>query len=485
MDLRGFLRVLARRWLTVALVTVAGLAAAVSVVALSTPQYQADSQVFVSARVSTSISDMNQGSAFSQARVQSYADIVTSPRVTGVVVQELGLPLSADQLAQQITATVQLNTVLIDISVVDRNPALAATIANAVADEASRQIVSLETPTDDTTAPVRISLTRAATPPTAPISPRPTLDLAGGLLAGLLGGVGLALLRDMMDTTLRTGPALAEATGLPVLGTVPFDRTAPEAPLAVGAVHSARAESIRMVRTNLQFANVDKKPKVLLVTSPLASEGKTSIAANLALSMAETGSRVCLVDADLRSPSVAGTFGLVQDAGLTSVLIDAATLDEVLQPVGTTGLCVLTSGQMPPNPAELLSSERMGDVLDELARCFDHVIVDSAPLLPVADTIGLGSLVDGAVLVVRSGRTASERVRHAVEALRAVGVPVLGAVLSMVQLRGATGYGYGYGYGYGQERTAGAGAGTTVPPSRGSRLRSGATAMVSLLRIGS
>jgi capsular exopolysaccharide synthesis family protein len=479
-DLRGFLRVLARRWLSVAVVTVAGAAAAVAVLVLSTPQYQAESQIFVSARVSTSISELNQGSAFSQARVQSYADIVTSPRVTGVVAQQLGLPLTPDQLAAKITATVELNTVLIDISVNDADPAQAARIANAVANEASVQIVALETQPGDSAAPLHISLTRAATPPAAPISPRPVLDLAGGLFAGLLGGIGLALLRDMMDTTLRTGQALAEATGLPVLGTVPFDRTAPEAPLAVGGTHSARAESIRMVRTNLKFANVDQKPKVLVVTSPLAGEGKTSMAANLALSLAETGERVCLVDADLRSPSVAGTFGLVQDAGLTSVLIDAATVEEVLQPVGDTGLCVLTSGPMPPNPAEVLASERMGDVLDELARYFDHVIVDSAPLLPVADTVGLGSLVDGAVLVVRSGRTSTERVRSAVQALRGIGVPVLGAVLSMAQLHGASGYGYGYGYG----QPVG-GTGAKVPPSRGSRLRSGATVMASLLRIGS
>jgi len=446
LDLRGFLRVLARRWVSITVLTLMGLGAGLAVTEVSTPQYEARSQIFVSTRATTDIAELNQGSAFSQARVQSYADIVSSARIVAPVINRLGLDITPNQLAKHISADVKPNTVLIDIAVTDTDAARAATIANTVADEAGVQIVSLETPPGQT-APVHIGTTRSASPPTAPLSPRPLLNAAAGLFAGLIAGIGLAVLRDILDTTLRTSSALAEATGLPVLGAVPYDKDAQDSPLAVGpGAHSSRAEAFRLVRTNLQFAQVDRSPRVIVVTSPLPGEGKTNTASNLALSMAEAGRKVCLVDADLRSPSVAKAFGLVQAAGLTTVLIGTATVDEVLQQGGEGKLSVLTSGPIPPNPAEILTSERMRQVLDGLAEAFDVVVVDSAPLLPVADTVGLAPLVDGAVLVVRAGRTPSERAQAAVAALRSVGAPVLGVVLSMAKLH-SEGYGYGYGYG--------------------------------------
>jgi capsular exopolysaccharide synthesis family protein len=465
-DLRGFLRALARRWLSISLLTLAGLGAGLAVTAATTPQYQAGSELFVSTRDASDITALNQGSVFSQARVQSYADVISSPRIVEPVIRQLGLDMTPDQLAQHISATAKLNTVLIDITVTDADAARAAQIANAVADEASQQIVSLETPPGQAAAPVHLGITRTATPSAAPVSPSPELDAGAGLALGLLLGVGLALLRDTLDSTLRTSEALAEATGLGVLGTVPFDKNAQSSPLAVvPGAHSPRAEAFRLIRTNLQFAQVDHKPRVIVVTSPLPGEGKTNTAANLALSLAEAGRKVCLVDADLRNPNVAKTFGLVQDAGLTTVLIGEATVYEVLQPCGEGKVHALTSGPLPPNPAEILSSDRMRQVLEDLAVDYDTVIVDSAPLLPVADTVGLATLVDGAVLVVRAGRTPSDRVKGAVRALRSVGAPVLGGVLSMAPMHNVQGYGDGYGYGYGYGYGVSA-EGVVVPPRK-------------------
>jgi non-specific protein-tyrosine kinase len=175
----------------------------------------------------------------------------------------------------------------------------------------------------------------------------------------------------------------------------------------------------------------------------------------VALALAEAGHDTCLVDADLRSPSVAGTLGLVQDAGLTTVLIGTAGVDQVFQEACDGKLTVLTSGPIPPNPAEILASERMRGILKDLSGRFDAVVVDSAPLLPVADTLGLAPYTDGTVLVVRAARTSGDRVRSAVDALRAVGAPVLGAMLNMADLK-RQGYGraYGYGYGYGYDSEA-------------------------------
>ncbi|MET7514572.1 polysaccharide biosynthesis tyrosine autokinase [Streptomyces sp. NPDC005480] len=451
LDLRAFLKALAQRWLSITALTLLGLGAGIAFTSYSTPQYQADSQIFVSTRTTSNISELNEGSAFSQARVQSYADIISSPQIAKSVIGRLGLEMTPAQLAEHISATVKLNTVLIDITVTDTSPHRAAWIANSVANEASRLLVSLETPTGQRAAPVSIGITRDAEPPTAPISPRPLLDAAVGLLAGLVIGVGLAVLRETLDTTVHTSSALAEVTGLAMLGSIPFDKEAPHSPLSVGpAGYSARAEAYRLVRTNLQFAQVDRRPRVIMVTSPLPGEGKTNTATNLALSLAETGARICLVDADLRNPCIAKNLGLVQDAGLTSVLIGMATPDDVLQTFREQGLSVLTSGPKPPNPAELLASDRMRQILKGLTEAFDTVVVDSAPLLPVADTVGLAPAVDGTVLVVRAGRTPSERVKAAVDALHSVNASVLGGVLSMANV---TSKGYGYGYGYGTPPT--------------------------------
>ncbi|MCX5388863.1 polysaccharide biosynthesis tyrosine autokinase [Streptomyces sp. NBC_00094] len=448
LDLRGFLKALRLRWISITALALLGLGAGIAFTSFSTPQYRATSQIFVSARTTSDITELNAGNAFSQARVESYADIITSPRIAELVVKRLRLPIAPARLAENISAEVKLGTVLIDITVTDPKPSLAARIANTVADEASRQLVKLETPLGEETSPVTIGVTREAEPPTTPISPRPLLNALVGLFAGLLAGVGLAALRDTLDTTLHTGSAMAEATGLAVLGAIPYDKEAPDKPLVSGpAAHGARAEAFRLVRTNLQFAQVDHRPRVIMVTSPLPGEGKTNTATNLALSLAETGARICLVDADLRNPCVAKTFGLVQGAGLTSVLIGAATAHDVLQQVGEQGLNVLASGPIPPNPAELLASDRMRQILKDLAEDFDTVVVDSAPLLPVADTVGLAPIVDGTVLVVRARRTPAERVKAAIDALHSVSAPVLGSVLSMAQL---TGNGYGYGYGYGE-----------------------------------
>jgi capsular exopolysaccharide synthesis family protein len=449
-DLRGFLRAVLRRWLSVVLLTAIGLGAGLLLTALSTSWYEAGSQIFVSTRGTASLAELNEGSSFTQARVQSYSRIIASPRIAVPVIARLKLDLTEDQLASRISAAVEFDTVLIDITVRDTDSTRAALIANAVAEESSRQIVELES-SPGQPAPVEIGVTRIATPPSAPVSPRPLLNAAAGLFLGALLGIGVALLREILDTTIRNGQSLAEASGLPVLGVVPYDRSAPGAPVALGpGMRGPRAEAYRLVRTNLQFAQVDQEPRVILVTSAVAGEGKTNTATNLAFALAEAGRRTCLVDADLRSPSVAAALGLVQGAGLTTVLIGAAQADDVLQSAGEHGLTVLTSGPIPPNPAEILASERMRRVLADLTAKFDTVIIDSAPLLPVADSLGLAPQTDGTVLVVRAAHTGSDRVRAAVHALSTVGAPILGSVLSMAAAH-TGGYGYGYGYGYGPD----------------------------------
>ncbi|MFF4137891.1 polysaccharide biosynthesis tyrosine autokinase [Streptomyces mirabilis] len=452
MDLHGFLKALARRWPTVVVCLVLAIGVALAATSFSTPVYEARTQLFVATRTSEDTAQLNQGQSFSEARVQSYAAIVTTRQVTRPVVKELRLHTTPEELASRITAVAPLNTVLIDITVRDTEPERAARIANAVAQRFSAVVERLEAPkrapgsersrsrTGDGSSPVSLGVTQEAVAPVGPVSPRPLLNLAAGVFGGLLLGAGLVALRENLDTTLKTSEALGEFTALPGLGTIPYDRNAVRQPLVSADGHSHRAEAFRKLRTNLQFSQVDDPPRIIVVTSSVPGEGKTNTAVNLALSLAEAGVSTCLVDGDLRRPCVASTFGLVQDAGLTTVLIGQARIEDVMQQVGG-GLSVLASGAVPPNPTELLASARMEEVLRELAVTYEVVIVDTAPLLPVADTVGLASLAQGALLVVRAAKTSREQVRTAAESLDRVGVRVLGTVFNMAPVPRGDRYG--------------------------------------------
>jgi non-specific protein-tyrosine kinase len=466
LDLHGFLKALARRWPTVVVCLALAIGAALAATGLTTPVYEARTQLFVATHTGDDTAQLNQGQSFSQARVQSYAAIVTTRQVTEHVVKQLRLRTTPEELASRITADAPLNTVLINITVRDTAPRRAALIANAVGERFSAVVEQLETPKHpagskksgkhaegDSASPVSLGITQEAVAPIAPVSPRPLLNLAAGVLGGLLLGAGVVALRETLDTTIKSSEALGECTALPGLGTIPYDRNAPKQPLVSADMHSRRAEAFRKLRTNLQFSQVDDPPRIITVTSSVPGEGKTNTSVNLALSLAEAGVSTCLVDADLRRPCVASTFGLVQDAGLTTVLIGQARFEDVMQQV-VGGLSVLASGAVPPNPTELLASARMGEVLRELADTYEVVIVDTAPLLPVADTLALASLTQGALLVVRAAKTSRDQVRTAAESLERVGVRVLGTVFSMAPVPKGNRYGryghYGAYGGYGE-----------------------------------
>ncbi len=212
----------------------------------------------------------------------------------------------------------------------------------------------------------------------------------------------------------------------------------------------AGAEAFRVLRTNLQFMGLDKPLKSIVVTSAVPGEGKSTVAANLAIAYAQTGANVCLVDADLRRPRVAKIFGVDNWRGLTNAVIHQNGLENDLQPSPISGVTLLTSGPIPPNPAEILGSGRMTQLLADLASRFDMVIVDSPPTLAVTDAAVLAPKVDGVLLVVRSGKADRQAVKRALSALETVKANVLGVTLSAVESEGRDGYYY---YHYAQEES--------------------------------
>jgi capsular exopolysaccharide synthesis family protein len=195
---------------------------------------------------------------------------------------------------------------------------------------------------------------------------------------------------------------------------------------------STRAEAYRQLRTNLMFSNVGKKLQAIVVSSAVSGEGKSTTAVNLATVLAETGRPVLLVDADLRRPSVAGYLDIEGGAGLTNVLAGQLSLDDAIQKWGNGGLHVLASGTLPPNPSELIGSERMATLMAELRTRFDVIVIDTPPVLPVTDAAVAAAHADGVVLVVRHGKTDRERVAMAAQGLRAVDAHIAGTVLNAV-----------------------------------------------------
>jgi len=450
-ELRDYIRILRRRWRLITATVLVAVAASAGFSALQVPQYAASAQLFVS--TPSGGAEAYQGGLFSQQRVLSYADLITGEEIAAQVLDDLGDAggeITASELSEQLSSSVMPETVLLEVTATDPGPARAQRLANAVGDAFTTYVAELETPPGRTKAPIKATVVDSADLPTDPVSPQVFRNVALASVLGLLLGVGLAVLRETLDSSVKTVAEVEEIMGASVLGTVRFDPGAAKRPLITALdSHHPRVESFRVLRTNLQFVDVDSASKVYVVSSSLPEEGKTTTAANLAITLAQTGARVVLVETDLRRPKLADYLRLESAVGLTTVLIGRIDLADAVQHYGDDGLHVLTSGANPPNPAELLQSRGMGDVVARLRQHYEIVLLDAPPLLPVTDAALIASQADGVLVVVRHGSTSRDQLSEARDRLQAVGARVVGAVVNRSPVRGGDAYGYGYGYGYG------------------------------------
>jgi capsular exopolysaccharide synthesis family protein len=425
--------------------------AAFTVTSLTTPTYESTTRLFVSTSASDSASDLLTGNSFTQQRVKSYADIVTSPAVLDAVVAELNLQEFSDKLPDQITATVPLNTVILEITVTDPSPFRAASIANAVANSLEQVVTNLETVDPTLASPVKLSVIQPGQVAKAPAAPRPLLNLALGGLIGLALGFGASLLRESLDLRIRSVEDVPDKDGaVSVLGGIVFDENADSNPLIVHtSPKSTRAEAFRQLRTNIQFIEAAEGRKSIVVTSSIPSEGKSSTIANLAIAMADTGAKVLLIDCDLRKPKMHKYFSVEGAVGLTNLLIGQVKPNDVVQRWGRKHLDLLPAGQVPPNPSELLGSEAMKKFLAKAEKDYDVVLLDSAPLLPVTDAAILSKLTGGVVVVVAVGKTTKPQLTAALGHIETVGGRTLGFIMNKIPTKGVDAYRYRYSYKYG------------------------------------
>lgn len=435
-DLRALLGLIARRWLPILLCLLAGLSAAVVTNRNTAPTYASTSSVIITLPRSSGVTEAVQGVQLASQLLQSYAALGTSRRAAERIQSRLDLPESPNAVRSKISITPRLETLLLDVTAVDTDPVRARSIADTATLVLIDEIHTLESNKLDK---VEASVVDSAQIGTQ-VGPRTKVNLAIGGLLGLVVGTILALLLEALDRSVKSPEQAAELFGSPLLGLVPkLKPLAITAPVTADQPLSPAGEAYRTLRTAVRFIDLDVPLRTLLITSPGVNEGKTTTATNLAVALAQSGERVILVDADLRRGRVVHELGLPEGPGLTSVITRSARLEDCVQE--WRGLLqVLGAGPLPPNPSEILGSQLMVTLLHELQQYADMVIIDSAPVLPVTDSVALSTQVDGVILVARSGKTQRSAAAEACRRLQSVGANVVGFVLNGVSASATEGY---------------------------------------------
>lgn len=438
LSLHDFLRLLRERWLPIVLCIVLGLAASTVSYLRTPPQYTSTVTLFMSAPVPFN----NPAAAFDSSQVageraNAYAQLANSERLAQNVISSLSLDESPGDLASSIGVTHQQSSVIIQASVTNNSADQAATLANAVGDAFIRLVEDNERTMDPKQAEhVDAHVVQAARPAAAPQSPKLLVNLALGLIVGLLVGIGIEFFRRILDVTIRSEHQLAAIIDGEALGTVPFDRSIASHPLIMDdQPQSPMAEALRKIRVRLPLPDEEGRARIIVVTSAVPGEGRTLVVGNLAMAVAEVGSRVLVVEADMRRPRMSEYFGLPHSHGLSDALREGKLSAGRARLWSVGGFDVITAGTPEPNPSRLLSSGRMTTLLEELRGEYDYILIDTPPVLPVVDAATLMPKADGVVLVVRSGRTSPEDVAAAAAAVRAASGNLLGGVLSMDRSR--------------------------------------------------
>lgn len=427
MELRDYLRIARKRaWLIVGAIALCASAALLTSLT-STPIYQATAKLLVVAKTDPAggTASAYEGALLSQQLTKSFAQILGSRAIAEAALRLDPQPLTPRQLQAKVHAEPVTETLLIDLSVDDTDPTRAKRLTNSVARAFIQAAPGLQSGSA-----LRVTLVESALTPTEPVRPRTRLNVAIGFVLGLTLGVGFAFLREFLDRSVKTPEELEVAGGAPVIGTIPPFKASKQPIPVADQPRTAVAEAFRKLRTNLAFLGVDRQGLCCVITSPSPADGKSTVVANLAIALAQAGKRVAVVDADLRKPTLHKLFGLSQRVGTTTVLLDHANVQDIIQQVDVNLPAVLVSGQLPPNPSELLGSRRMEELVAELRSTYEVVLVDCAPLLPVTDPLVASRFADGILLIARAGTTTRDQVQAARAACTKAGTKIFGTILN-------------------------------------------------------
>lgn len=462
MEFKDYWRIFRAHWIAVVAITVAGGLIGIGWALMQPKVYEASASGLLTTGVNSDISTATIGENYAKSRVKSYIDIAKSTTVAKTAAEDLGLDVAPNQLLQQISVTNPIDTATMKVTAEADTAENARNLAEAWIKAIGQQVSEIENAdssgaSSELSSIVSFKSLDSALLPQKPVFPNNKFALAIGLLVGAIVALGYALLRNIFDRRVHSVEEVERETSASVLGTIPFHKgftndqrmlesTGGNDRSEKGREEYAIAESLRELRTNLQFMNIDSPPRKIVITSALPFEGKSTLISNLASTIAASGQKVVVIDGDLRRPMIAKTFGLLEGVGLTDVLIGRARLTDVLQPWGSTGeLFVLGAGKIPPNPSELLASKSLHDIIDDLA---EHaiILIDAPPLLPVTDAAILAARTDGALVVTRANRTTYEELKAALDNVTRVNGHILGIIINGITGKGSGSDGYGYRY---------------------------------------
>jgi capsular exopolysaccharide synthesis family protein len=434
-------------------ILLAALAAAIAISLSMSKVYQANTKIVVGQ--GNSLFQPGEANAV-QPFTATMGDLVESNIVATTVIRQLRLTMSPETLLSKISVSINPETAVVKIAVHDHSKATAVAIAQHVGEVFSSLVrkrfgTKVEPPTT-VGAPAQLPLTATVFDPAhadpKPVSPRPIRNAALAGVLGLILGLIAAFLREHFDRDLRTRDAVEKSFGVPVIGQVPSIRDTNGRRVVSDEPFGPVDEALRALRANLQYLAVKRPLRTLLVTSAGPKQGKTTVAANLAVVLARSGASTIVVDGDLRRPTLTEIFESGQSPGLTGVLVGAVDADDAIVDIAVNGegsggdarFSVLPSGPLPPNPSELLSSAPMQHLLDRLEVVYDHVLIDSPPILLVADALELARIVDGVIPDVRRNETTTDEAKEVRALVDRLGINLVGAVFTGIKPVG--GYGY-------------------------------------------
>lgn len=438
MSLRQALTALRRWWWVIAALAILGTGAGITLGLTLTKQYTASTAMLFSVNRSLTVTELAQGSTYAQGIVKSYTQVATLPVVLDPVIRRLGLAEDSSHLANRISVESQPDTVLMTISATDTSPRRAADIANAIADQLSREVVTLSSGQRPNAVGVKVAITGTAEVPRHPSFPNVSLLVAVGLVGGLVLGLALVGLLEVLFSPLLTVAAAERAA--PVIGKLPRVSLRAVKPQTVRNESGSQfAEAVRILRTNLRHREGGETSRCLVVTSPWPGDGSSTVAMNLAAALSRVTPDVLLIDGDLRHASIYRELRLAPSLGLAEVLADVATLAQATVqwpsgPTSATMLDVLVAGVPSEDPSELFAHTRMRELVQNARDKYTFVIIDAPALLAVTDAALLASMGDGALLVARSGRTTERDLAQASRALELAGGQLNGIVLNGVRM---------------------------------------------------
>ena len=452
MDLREIIHIFSVRWWVIAIFMVVSILVTGFVTfTVLDPVYRAETSLFVG-RESDKIASLDLGEFnLNKSLVSDYRQLILSRLVTKEVIEELGLDMSVETFQKKVEVTTIQDSRLFKISFESTDPQLAMDVANSLAEvlvEKAQDIIQVK----------NVRIVDVAELPQNPIKPNKRQNIVIAAILGAFIGAGVVLLLEYLDYTIKNANDVEKHLKLNTIGEIPQfegEKQGKNKGLLSGKIQSSRkkrdkntispvlitltdpkapaSEAYRSLRTNIGYSGIDKQVRLIVLTSSHMAEGKSTTAANLAVSMAQSGKNVLLIDADLRKPRVHRYFNLSNDIGLTDIVVKNVSTEEAIKKFSyVENLSIICSGSVPPNPTEILESKKLAELLQELKEKFDIVIIDTPPVGQLTDGAILASIADGVILVAASGESNIDMVRRARAALMQVNANIIGVVLTKI-----------------------------------------------------